>query len=138
MKKSILTLFAVAIMLSACQQQLPEADYNVISLPKEVQLNEEQPFVLKQETKVYYETGLQREAQFLNEYVNDLLGFGLNLQEAQGVETDGIMLKQAPTEFDKADAYEINITPKQVIIKGADAAGVFYGVQTLRKSLPIT
>ena len=138
MKKSILTLFAVAIMLSACQQQLPEADYNVIPLPKEVQLNEEQPFVLKQETKVYYETGLQREAQFLNEYVNDLLGFGLNFQEAQGVETDGIMLKQAPAEFDKAEAYEINITPKQVVIKGADAAGVFYGVQTLRKSLPIT
>ena len=138
MKKSILTFFAAALMLSACQQQLPKADYRVIPLPKEVQLNEEQPFVLNEKTKVYYEAGLQREAQFLDEYVNDLLGFGLNLQEMQGSETDGIVLKLSSADFDQAEAYEISITPKQVVIKGADASGVFYGIQTLRKSLPVS
>ena len=138
MKKRILTLFAAALLLSACQQQLHEANYDVIPLPKEVQLKEEQPFMLNQKTKVYYEVGLQREAQFLMEYVDDLLGFGLNLHEMQGNETDGIVLKLSPADFDQAEAYEISITPKQVIIKGADASGVFYGIQTLRKSLPVS
>ena len=41
-------------------------------------------------------------------------------------------------KLSEAEAYEINITPKQITINGADAAGVFYGIQTLRKSLPIS
>ena len=36
-------------------------------------MNEEKPFVLQPNTIVYYEEGLQREAEFLSEYVNDIL-----------------------------------------------------------------
>ena len=124
-------------MLSACtKQQLPVASYDIIPQPKEVQLNEEKPFELSPKTLVYYEAGLQREAQFLCEYVNDIMGYALNIQEMQGHETKGIVLQLAPADFEQAEAYEINITPKQIRVKGADAAGVFYGIQTLRKSLP--
>ena len=136
MKK--LSLFCiVALVLSACtKQQLPVASYDIIPQPKEVQLNEEKPFELSPKTLVYYEAGLQREAQFLCEYVNDIMGYALNMQEMLGNETKGIVLQLAPADFDQAEAYEINITPKQIRVKGADAAGVFYGIQTLRKSLP--
>ena len=34
-------------------------------------------------------------------------------------------------------AYKINVTPQKVVISGRTSAGVFYGIQTLRKSLPI-
>ena len=87
-------------------------------------------------TVIRYEDGLQREAQFLSEYVNDVMGFAMEIQEYQG-QTDGIVLKLSPDDFDQAEAYEINITPKQIEVIGADASGVFYGIQTLRKSLPI-
>ena len=128
--------FVCLVVLCAACTQLPEASYDVIPLPKVVTLNEEKPFVLQQNTVVYYESGLLREAQFLSEYASDILGYGLNLQEYQG-QTNGIVLKLEADGFDQAEAYEINITPKQVVIKGADAAGVFHGIQTLRKSLPI-
>jgi len=138
MKKSILFLCVSALLLSACtKEQLPVANYDIIPQPKEVQLNEEKPFELDFKTLVYYESGLQREAQFLSEYVNDIMGYVLQMQEYQS-QPDGIVLKVVPEDFDQAEAYEINITPKQVTIKGADAAGVFYGIQTLRKSLPIS
>ena len=138
MKKSILFLCLAALLLSACtNEQLPQANYDIIPQPKEVQLNEEKPFELGPNTLVYYESGLQREAQFLSEYVNDIMGYVLQMQEDQS-QPDGIVLKVIPKDFDQAEAYEINITPKQVTIKGADAAGVFYGIQTLRKSLPIS
>ena len=137
MKKSILFLCLAALLLSACtKEQLPVANYDIIPQPKEVQLNEEKPFELGPKTLVYYESGLQREAQFLSEYLNDIMGYVLQMQEYQS-QTDGIVLKVVPEDFDQAEAYEINITPKQVTIKGADAAGVFYGIQTLRKSLPV-
>ena len=137
MKK--LSLFCIVVLvLPACtKQQLPVASYDIIPQPKEVQLNEEKPFELSPKTLVYYEAGLQREAQFLCEYVNDIMGYALNMQEMQGNETKGIVLQLAPADFDQAEAYEINITPKQIRVKGADAAGVFYGIQSLRKSLPV-
>ena len=137
MKKNFLFLCAAMVMLVACNKNLPVASYDIIPQPKEVQLNEEKPFELGPKTIVYYETGLQREAQFLSEYVNDIMGYALNMQEYQS-QPDGIVLKLDPENFDHAEAYEINITPKQVTIKGSDASGVFYGVQTLRKSLPVS
>ncbi len=137
MKKIFLFCIA-ALILSACtKQQLPVANYDIIPQPKEVQLNDNGAFVLSPKTVVYYEADLHREAQFLSEYVNDILGFGLKLKEMQGEKADGIVLKLAPVDFGQAESYEISVTPKQVVIKGADAAGVFYGIQTLRKSLPI-
>ena len=136
MKK--LFLFSIAaLMFSACtKQQIPVANYSIIPLPKEVTMNDDGTFELSPKTVVYYEAGLQREAQFLSEYVNDIMGYALKTQEYQG-QPNGIVLKLVPEDFDQAEAYEINITPKQITVKGADAAGVFYGIQTLRKSLPI-
>ena len=132
-------LFVSAILLcqSCTQQPMPDASYDIIPLPKEVTLNEKRPFVLQSNTVVYYEEGLQREAQFLSEYVDDILSFKMACQPLQGKEKNDIVLQLAPAEFGFDEAYEITITPKQVTIKGADAAGVFYGIQTLRKSLPI-
>ena len=134
--KKLFLFFLAAFLLSACTQQLPVADYDIIPQPKEVRLDERTPFELGPKTMVYYEEGLQREAQFLSEYVNGILDYTLPAQALKD-QPDGIVLKVVPEDFDHAEAYEINITPKQVIIKGADAAGVFYGIQTLRKSLPL-
>ena len=135
--KKLSYLIVAALLLSACaKEQLPQANYDIIPQPKELALNEEKPFELSPKTVIRYEDGLQREAQFLSEYVNDIMGFAMDIQEYQS-QTDGIVLKLSPDDFDQTEAYEIDITPKQVIIQGADASGVFYGIQTLRKSLPL-
>ncbi len=136
--KNTLLILCLAALLSACTKELPQANYDIIPQPKEVRLSEDQnkAFTLNEKTTVYYETGLRREAQFLSEYVNDIMGYALNVQEYQD-QLDGIVLKLVPDNFDKAEAYEINITPKQIKVNGADAAGVFYAIQTLRKSLPV-
>ena len=137
MKKLSIAFFAALLLVACSKQQLPQANYDVIPQPKEVRLSEdEKAFTLQEKTIVYYENGLQREAQFLSEYVNDIMGYALKVLEYQG-QPDGIVLKLVPEDFDQAEAYEINVTPKQIRVNGADAAGVFYGVQTLRKSLPI-
>ena len=136
MKKLSLIIIAAALC-SACTKNYPVANYDIIPQPKEVKLSEEKSFVLSQKTVVYYEDGLQREAQFLSEYVDDILGFAMDVQAYQD-QANGIVLKLDSEDFDQAEAYEINVTPKQVTIKGFDAAGVFYGIQTLRKSLPIS
>ena len=137
MKKTILLSIA-ALLLSACQQRLPQASVDVIPMPKEVQMTDKAAFILGPKTMIYYEAGLQREAQFLSEYVNDILHYELPTEAMQSNESNGIILKLSPDEFDQAEACEIDITPKHVVVKGADGAGVFYGIQTLRKSLPVS
>ena len=94
MKHFLLPLFVAVTLLSACTQQpLPEADYNVIPLPKEIKLEEGQSYILDSKTLVFYEEGLQREARFLNQYVEDILGFTLGLKKGTDHAVDGIVLK---------------------------------------------
>ena len=135
MKKTFLIL-CFAALFSACTQQLPQASYDIIPQPKEVQLDDNGTFELSSRTKIYFEKELDREAQFLKEYVNDIRHVDLACEEYKG-QSNGIVLKLAPDYSERAETYEISITPKQVIVHGSDAAGVFYGIQTLRKSLPI-
>ena len=139
MKKLFLFIIVALIMIACTKQQNPVANYDIIPQPKETHLSRDTSgyFTLKPSTKVYFKDGLQREAQFLSEYVNDIMGYALKVIEYQG-QPDGIVLKLVPEDFGQAEAYEINITPKQVTIIGADASGVFYGIQTLRKSLPVS
>ena len=140
MKRLLFSLSVAVMLLSACTQQRAEANYDVIPLPKEVKLNEEKPFVLDPNTIVYtVDEELMQEALLLSsEYAKDILSYELLCQYVyEGEPEDGILLKLDPEAFDHTEAYEISINPKQVVIKGADAAGVFYGIQTLRKSLPI-
>ena len=109
--KKLSLLCLAAILLSACRQPIPEAHYDIIPQPHEVGSS----FTLQEETMVYYQDGLQREAQFLSEYVNDIIGYALN-QQAYQDQTDGIVLKVVPEDFEQSEAYEINVTPKQVIV----------------------
>lgn len=138
MKKLSLFIIAALILTACTNQPIPVANYDIIPQPKETHLSREASgyFTLQPSAKIYFEDGLQREAEFLSEYVNDIMGYAMKMQEYQG-QPDGIVLKVVPENFDQTEAYEINITPKQVTIKGADPAGVFYGIQTLRKSLPV-
>ena len=149
----------LALLCAACTQRpVPTVNYDIIPQPKEVTLTEGKTFVLQERTAIYYEEGLQREAEFLSEYINDILGFALVIRHCERNEvergnpldttrgllrsarndvSDAIVLCLAPADFDQAEAYEITVNSQQIVIKGADPAGVFYGVQTLRKSLPL-
>ena len=140
MKKLILCLFAAAAMLTACHQNISEANYDIIPYPKSVQLEGQGVFVLNPSTTVFYENGnddLQRNAAFLSDYVKDILGYSLQTASLEDENAEGIVLTVCPDAFQETEAYTITVTPKQVKVFGSDAAGVFYGMQTLRKSLPI-
>lgn len=139
--KRLFPLFCMAaLLLTACNEKLAEANYDVIPAPKEVLLNEGDAFVLTPNTVVYYDAenyDMQRNAEFLSSYVNDMLGFSLPTQELSGEVDNGIVLSLRPDAFAETEAYQIGITANQIVVLGSDAAGVFYGIQTLRKSLPV-
>ena len=114
------------------------ADFNIIPQPQQVVADASAPFVLNTNTVIYVQTNSQdmkRNATMLTSYI----------QEATGIRpTIGKLVKGNPAiilSIDKtisnAEGYRLNSDAKQIRIAGASAAGVFYGIQTLRKSLPL-
>ena len=114
------------------------ADFNIIPQPQQVVADASAPFVLNTNTVIYVQTNSQdmkRNANMLATYI----------QQATGIRpTIGKLVKGSPAiilSIDKtisnAEGYRLNSDAKQIRIAGASAAGVFYGIQTLRKSLPL-
>lgn len=115
------------------------ADYNVVPRPQKIEYKLDEPdFVLDGNTRIVYETGLEREAKFLQRYIKDATGLKLKISQGEGPE-GSIVLTLAVSY--PADSYHISIwgayhNPNLSIV-GGTPAGVFYGIQTLRKSLPV-
>ncbi len=139
MKKMLTSLVGLAMAgaaLLSCTSEVKEANYQIIPLPLEIVEGQEGAFTLKGGTKVFYPEGnakMQRNAEFLSEFVKEKCG--IELAVAPGTEDEGILL-QVETDTVAPEGYRLSVTPEKIVIRGGSEAGVFYGIQTLRKSLP--
>lgn len=123
-------------LLSALTVCAQEANYQVIPLPQSVVMaKKSSPYILKEGVKIGYPKGdsqLGRDAAFLASYVKDLTGIVLTPEEGG---KKGIVLKTSKS-VKNPEGYTLKVTGKGVEITGGSPAGVFYGIQTLRKSIP--
>lgn len=113
------------------------ADYNVVPLPNSVTMTGDKPFELTPSTTVAYPEGnkdMERNAQFLARYVNDATGMTLSVVPGKAKKGIRLVLDK---KVSGEEAYTIMVDKKGVTIAGSTPKGVFYGVQTLRKSLPV-
>ena len=139
MKKKLMSfagLFAAGCMLFSCSSEVKEANYQIIPIPQEIVLGQDGAFTLANGTKVMYPEGnekMQKNAQFLADYVKELTGN--TLQVVAGTEGKGILLQVTPNEA-QPEGYQLKVSADKVVINGGSEAGVFYGIQTLRKSIP--
>ena len=139
MKKNLMSLaglFAAGLMLFSCSSEVKEANYQIIPIPQEIVLGQDGAFTLANGTKVLYPEGnekMQKNAQFLADYVKELTGNTLSVEA--GTDGKGIVLQVTPNEA-QPEGYQLKVSADKVVITGASEAGVFYGIQTLRKSIP--
>ena len=135
------TWFAVLLLLGvvvACSPKQEEADYRVVPLPQEITTVNGTPFILDNGVKILYPEGdadMQRNAAFLAQYV--LESTGKQLQVQAGTEEKNAIILSLGLNNENKEAYQLKVTEEGVTIQGKTAAGVFYGIQTLRKSLPV-
>ncbi len=138
MKKITLVICSLMVTMTLFAQK---ADYNVVPMPQSVNLSTNAPFVLNARTRIAFIEGneeMERNAMFLKEYVQKntglLLALSTNTAKAPA-NTIKLMLDPKMTED---EGYSITVDNKGIIVLGKTPAGVFYGIQTLRKSLPTT
>ena len=126
------------VLAAACSSVQQSADYRVVPLPNEITPMEGKAFTLDNQVKILYPEGdadMQRNAGFLAGYVLESTGKTLAV-EAGATGSHAIVLRLG-LQTENPEAYLLEVNEDQVTITGSSAAGVFYGIQTLRKSLPV-
>lgn len=137
MKKLIFSL--VTLCLMACKGTEPVIHYEVIPLPQSISYTHQKPFELDAQTVITYPQGdalLQRNAQFLASYLKEITG--LTLSTEPNVNSGKVIRLKADLKKTNQEAYQLTVASEQITIDGASPAGVFYGIQTLRKSIDVT
>lgn len=136
MRRLFFILLACAV-IPCLAAPVMTADYNVVPLPNSVTMTGGEPFELTPSTTVAYPEGnkdMERNAQFLARYVNDATRMTLSVVPGKAKKGIRLVLDK---KVSGEEAYTIMVDKKCVTIAGSTPKGVFYGVQTLRKSLPV-
>ncbi len=138
MNKKLLTgaLAAMAFLLPSTAAG-QTADFNIIPRPQQVNVSNDAPFTLSAKTVISLGTNSQdmkRNANMLASYIEQATG----IRPAIGKGKSGVaIILTIDKTIANAEGYKLDADAKQIRIAGASAAGVFYGIQTLRKSLPL-
>lgn len=86
---------------------------------------------------VIYERGLENEASYLAERLEEISGTKFKTSEGTAPAEKSIQLATGKVSIPGKEAYELEISGSGILVKGSDAAGVFYGIQSLRALIPL-
>lgn len=131
--------FALNALLTGCGSKPAQtADFRVIPLPMEITAKESTPgFVMNSSTRIFYpsdDSTLCRYANFLSEYVTQMTGLHLTVTASKP--SSNYVELQSSLDNTNPEAYTLEVDADRILINGSTPAGVFYGIQTLRKSIP--
>ena len=110
------------------------ANYEVVPLPQSIVEQKGAPFILEEGVEILASPELQREAEFLKQYIKEVTWNDLPIAQKREKKVRYIELNVSPTVKEK-EGYVMTVSQKGVTIQGGSAAGVFYGIQTLRKAV---
>ena len=119
--------------------QQPAASYDIIPQPMKVQLKGGAPFELSATTVIAYPDGnelMRKNAEFLREYIQKSTGLKLGLT-TNPTRMNCINLSLDSKLSTGKEGYLLVVDDRGVSLMAAEENGIFYGIQTIRKSLPI-
>ena len=107
-------LLAMALCGPVCAAP---ADYHVVPMPQRVQMTKGAAFQLSDDVQILAAPELQREAEFLQQYLREVTGMQLNITDKQkGQRTISLTISPKVKE---AEGYVITVNQKGIRIEGA-------------------
>ena len=131
-KAAILTVLLTFSSLNISAGDL--TNYEVVPLPQSIVMQKGEPFLLDDQVEIIYDESLQREAEFLHQYLKEATWLNLQLVQKRAKKVRYIKLAVS-SNVKEPECYVLTVSQKGVSIQGGSAAGVFYGIQTLRKAV---
>lgn len=94
---------------------------------------------LNDQLAILYERGLENEAGYLAASLKDLTGKEFRIEDTDSGGGRAIRLQVGQVEVSgtRKEAYHLSIAAHGISVTGSDAAGVFYGIQSLRSLIPL-
>lgn len=135
-------LLISSVLLLSCSQTQKVANYEIVPMPSEIYVENNKPFILDENCIICYDKGeqsLKSSAYFLSSYIQEACGQTLkvsqNVSTQKGQKCIVLLLSD---EISHPEGYSIDIKTDEIIVKASTTQGIFYGVQTLRSSIPHT
>ncbi len=129
MRKNVLI---ICLLLSVnCFAQL-----NIVPVPAEVKMGKGFFPIDKTSNIVLEGSGLEKNAEFLNDYLQQFFGYKLKITKNY-TGTNAIHLNYERMDNKIAGAYHLTVDKNGVDIAGDNETGVFYGIQTFLQLLPV-
>jgi len=140
MKKTFYLLISIILMTCGCKKSTPDPDKGLAIIPAPVSIQGfKGDFIISEKTKIILkesddQTNLA--ADFLATMVRNSTGISLPVGEGRKASKGSVFLA-IDTSIENPEGYILTVTPKEVIVKGGSAAGLFYAVQTMRQLMPV-
>ena len=87
--------------------------------------------------EILFQSGLENEAKYLASYLKDVTGHEFNTVTTTSAKNSISLQIAKRGNANQKEAYSLEVAENGVRITGSDAAGVFYGIQSLRSLIPI-
>ncbi|HYG18860.1 MAG TPA: family 20 glycosylhydrolase [Ohtaekwangia sp.] len=133
-----LYILAGVILLGSCRKEMvvPDVDAIAVIPAPDKHTIKEGTFVIDSETtiEIIGDYEVKKVALYLKEMISAVSTFDLRIAASGNASGKRIVVEQ--NSPGRKEGYSLKISEDEVRISGADPAGIFYGVQTLRQLLP--
>lgn len=132
-------LFAVVLFTACRPAATVKGNLDVIPQPQEIVLaRDTTPFIIDRSTTIVYPATnekLHRTADFLATFIKEMTGTEVRVSDKE--KSSNAIILAVDSTMGHPEGYKLQITPEKVLLTGGSEAGVFYGIQTIHKALPI-
>lgn len=132
-------LFAVVLFTACRPAATVKGNLDVIPQPQEIVLaRDTTPFIIDRSTTIVYPATnekMHRTADFLATFIKEMTGTEVRVSDKE--KSSNAIILAVDSTMGHPEGYKLQITPEKVLLTGGSEAGVFYGIQTIYKALPI-
>lgn len=132
-------LFAVVLFTACRPVATVKGNLDVIPQPQEIVLaRDTTSFIIDRSTTIVYPATnekMHRTADFLATFIKEMTGTEVRVSDKE--KSSNAIILAVDSTMGHPEGYKLQITPEKVLLTGGSEAGVFYGIQTIHKALPI-
>lgn len=137
-RRIILTVALLASLSIVSAKDKNIGNWQIVPLPQEVKETGGSPFQITAKTTIRYAAGYEKQkkdAEFLSAHIKEVTGIEVKTTTKTSKSQISLVLNAGD---DKSEAYSILASKAGITVSATSHTGIFRGIQSIMKALPIT